>query len=87
MMTGNDEISLRESVRSDGGDHDRFSTEHDNDEANLNEENPRRAVDSKWTRFSVLVGSSILQLPIWGRFSPSTSRTAAAPSSRDQASP
>lgn len=62
-MARDDNISLHESVPPSVGEPDLHDSEHDvsNDE----DVEPRQR-DSKRTRTLVLLGSAILQLPIWG---------------------
>ena len=65
-MTQNEGITLRESVPSDVSEQEPYDTE--NDAANLDQADSR-LWESKRKRFCVLVGSAMLQLPIWGRLS------------------
>jgi hypothetical protein len=65
-MTRNESISLRESLPSDIGEQEPHNTEQD--ASNLEQANSRQW-ESNRKRACVLVGSAILQLPIWGRLS------------------
>jgi hypothetical protein len=67
MMTSNEDISLNGLPPSDFRDQEPRETEHD--AFNLNLVNSRQQ-ESNMKRVFVLAGSAILQLPIWGRFSP-----------------
>ena len=59
-------ISLRESLPTDTGEREAHDIEQDT--SNLEQANSRQW-DSSGKRARVLVGSAILQLPIWGRLS------------------
>lgn len=68
-MTRNEGISLRESLPSDIGGQERHDTEQD--ASNLDQADPRQW-ESNMKRACVLVGSAILQLPIWGMLIPTS---------------
>ena len=68
-MTRNEGISLRESLPSDVGEQELHNTEQD--ASNLDQADSRRW-ESNRKRACVLVGSAILQLPIWGRLNPTS---------------
>ena len=63
-MSLNEDISLRESLPSDVGEQEAHNTLQD--ASNLDQADSR-IWESKTKRACVLVGSAILQLPIWGR--------------------
>lgn len=62
-MTRDDSISLHEPVPHSVGESNLNDTEQD---VSDNEPADSRQWESKKTRISVLVGSAVLQLPIWG---------------------
>ena len=66
-MAHNENISLRESLPPDAGEQGPQNVDQNAfipNQANLRER------ESKTTRLCVLVGSAILQLPIWGTLNP-----------------
>lgn len=65
-MTRNEDISLRESLPSGVGEQQPHDIEPE--ASNLDEADSRQW-ESHRKRACVLVGSAILQLPIWGRLS------------------
>ena len=67
MMTSNEDLSINALPPSDFHDQEPRDTEHDLFHLNLVNS---RQQESKMKRGFVLAGSAILQLPIWGRFSP-----------------
>jgi hypothetical protein len=64
-MTQNEDIPLRESP-ANVGEQESYDTERD--AFNLHQADPRQW-ESNRKRTCVLLGSAILQLPIWGRLS------------------
>jgi hypothetical protein len=65
-MPQNEVISLRETRRSDASEHQLYNNEED--ASSLDQADSRRW-ESNRRRACVLVGSGLLQLPIWGRLS------------------
>lgn len=63
-MTQNEEISLREVQPSNVGEQEPHDIEQ---EASNPDQAESRQWESKRTKACVLLGSSILQLPIWGK--------------------
>jgi hypothetical protein len=63
-MSQNDSIALRENLSLDSGGQE--SRDIEQDALSLDQEGPRQQESSR-NRAFVLVGSSILQLPIWGK--------------------
>ena len=71
MPPRNESISLREYPLSEVGDHEEpHDTEREASNFEEEEVDPRQWESSR-TRACVLVGSAILQLPIWGTLRPS----------------
>ncbi len=66
-MTRNESISFRDSLPSDIGEQEPHGTELDATDLDQADSRP---LESNRKRFCVLVGSAMLQLPIWGRLSP-----------------
>ena len=64
-MAQNESISLHESAPPYAGEQELHDLEHD--ASSPDQANSRRR-ESKTTRICVLVGSAILQLPIWGTY-------------------
>jgi hypothetical protein len=67
-MPQNEVISLHESVPPDAGE--QVSQETEQDALSVDQGNSRQW-ESNWKRACVLVGSAILQLPIWGKINSS----------------
>lgn len=63
-MTQNEFFALRESLPSDARDQESHSSERNR--SSPIDQGETRQLDSKGKRVCVLVGSAILQLPIWG---------------------
>ena len=63
IMAQVESISLQESLPPDAPEHELQDGEQD---ASRPDQGNSRLQESKTTRFSVLVGSGVLQLPIWG---------------------
>ena len=68
-MTGNDGVSLREPRPSDDGEQEPYDTEQDAIDL---DQVDSRLMESNRKRVCVLVGSAMLQLPIWGGPSPTS---------------
>jgi hypothetical protein len=64
-MRETEEFSLPESRTSASGERDAFDVEQSVVDA---EQTDSRQMESKRTKLCVLIGSGILQLPIWGTF-------------------
>ena len=68
-MVQNETISLRQSLPPSAGEQELQDVESDS--SSPNQPNSRQR-ESKVTRIYVLLGSAILQLPIWGTFNPAS---------------